>query len=234
MTNDIQHVTQPSAANSSSNFIATSNQSLLLSNQYVHVSNDDDIIVSETSINEEPDNLSIDIVDDWSIDVIEYLDSSANDSLQQRVGDVIRKCRSIVKLINRSSILMNYVLILKKQFNIHRSLQLGCKSRWNSSYHLIKAMLMYKMIINKINSEKYEIGLNEKQTTKLSSIELDQDDWKMLETTEFVLRRIVYATHIISGSKYSTVGISYIAIVQIREFLQDVKDFSVNDSKILH
>ena len=113
---------------------------------YVNISNDDDIIVSETLINEEPDNLSIDIVDNWSINVIEYLHSSTSDSLQQRVGDVIRKFRSIVKLINKSSILMNYVLILKKQFNIHRSLQLDCKNRWNSSYHLIEAMLMYKKI----------------------------------------------------------------------------------------
>ena len=110
MTDDIQHVTQPSAANNSSNFIATSDQSLLLSNQYVNICNDDDIVVSETSNNEEPGNLSIDIVDNWSINVIEYLDSSTNDSLQQRVGDVIRKYRSIVKLINKSSILMNYVI----------------------------------------------------------------------------------------------------------------------------
>ena len=56
----------------------------------------------------------------------------------------------------------------------------------------------------------------------------------MLEATEFVLRPIVYATQIISGSKYPTVGISYFAIVQIREFRQDIKGFSVNDSKILH
>ena len=93
---------------------------------------------------------------------------------------------------------------------------------------------MCKRIINKINSQKHEIALNKKQTTKLSSIELDQDDWKMLEATEFVLRPIAYATQIISGSKYPTVGISYFAIVQIREFRQDVKDFSVNYPKILH
>ena len=56
----------------------------------------------------------------------------------------------------------------------------------------------------------------------------------MLEATELVLRPIVYATQIINGSKYPTVGISYFAIFQIREFLQEVKNFSVNDSKILH
>ena len=97
MTADIQHVIQSSAANNSSNFIATSDQSLLLSNQYVNISNDDDIIVSETSINEELDNLSIDIVDNWSIDVIQYLDSSTNHSLQQRVGAVMRKCIGLMQ-----------------------------------------------------------------------------------------------------------------------------------------
>ena len=56
----------------------------------------------------------------------------------------------------------------------------------------------------------------------------------MLEATEFVLRPIVYATQIINGSKYPIFSISYFAIVEIREFRQDVKDFSVNDSKILH
>ena len=56
----------------------------------------------------------------------------------------------------------------------------------------------------------------------------------MLETTELVLRPIVYATQIINDSKCPTIGISYFAIFQIQEFLQDVKNFSVNDSKILH
>ena len=56
----------------------------------------------------------------------------------------------------------------------------------------------------------------------------------MLEATEFVLRPIVYETQIISGSKHPTVAISYFVIVHIREFCQDVKDFSVNNLKILH
>ncbi|CAF4765491.1 unnamed protein product [Rotaria sp. Silwood2] len=90
-------------------------------------------------------------------------------------------------------------------------------------------MLKYKTIINKITSEKHDIDLNKKQTTKLSSIELDQDDWKMLELIKFVLKSVVHATELVSGSQYSTIGISYFAIFQIREFLEDVHDYSVND-----
>ena len=65
-------------------------------------------------------------------------------------------------------------------------------------------------------------------------MELDQDDWKMLELIEFVLKPVVHATQLVSGSKYPTIGISYFVIFQIREFLEDVSDYSVNDSKILH
>ena len=196
--------------------------------------NNDDVIMSEALVDEESDNLSMNIMDNWSIDIIDYVDPSTGDSIQRHVGDVMKKSRSFVKLINKSSILMNYVSNLKKQFKINRSLQLDCKSRWNSSYHLVEGMLMYKKIINKINSEKYDIGINKKQTTKLSSMEFDQDDWKMLELIEFVLKPVVHATQLVSGSKYPTIGISYFVIFQIREFLEDVSDYSVNDSKILH
>ncbi|CAF4752848.1 unnamed protein product [Rotaria socialis] len=95
-------------------------------------------------------------------------------------------------------------------------------------------MLMYKKIIYKINSEKYDIGLNKKQTTKLSLIELDQEDWKILELIEFVLKPVVHATELVSGSQYPTIGMSYFVIFQIREFLEDINDHTVHDWKILY
>jgi hypothetical protein len=139
LIDDIQVVSQPSQVNNLSNSIASSAQPLAMEN-HANINNDDDDIASKTSINEEPDNLSIDIVDNWSMDVIDHLDSATGDSIQQHIGDGMKKSRSIVKLMNKSSILMVYVLNLKKQFKIHRSLQLGCKSRWNSSYNLVEAM----------------------------------------------------------------------------------------------
>ena len=57
---------------------------------------------------------------------------------------------------------MNYVINLKLQFNITVSLQCDCKHRWSLMQHLVEVMSSYKRIINKINSEKYDIGLNKK------------------------------------------------------------------------
>ena len=232
-SDDIQIITQLTPINNSSNIDLLSGQSLYKSSESLNKNIETDVAMDETSIDEESNNLFDDVIDNWSIGVVENLDSSAFDALQEDIGTLMKKCRSIIKLINKSTILMNYVVNLKPQFKIFRSLQLDCKSRWNSSYHLIESILMYKKIINKINSEKHDIGLNKKQTTKLYSIELDQYDWKLLELLKFVLKPVVRATQLISGSQYPTIGISYFAIVQIRDFLEDSTDADINDWKIL-
>jgi hypothetical protein len=232
-TDDIQIVSQLIPINNSSNLNELSDQSLYVSSESLNTNSETDVDIDETSIDEEANNLFDDVIDNWSIDVVENLDSSPFDVLQEDIATLMKKCRSIVKLINKSTILMNYVVTLKSQYKISRSLQLDCKSRWNSSYHLIETIIKYKKIINKINSEKHDIGLNKKQTTKLYSIELDQYEWKMLELLEFVLKPVVEATQLISGSQYPTIGISYFAIVQIRDFLEDPADVDVNDWKLL-
>lgn len=236
LSDDVPVVSRTLPVNNSSNSNALSNSSSVLLSQSFNINNDDNTITNETSVIEESNNLSIDIVDNWPMDLVEYLDPVTGDSIQQHIGDVMKKCRSLVKLINKSSVLMNYVLNLKKQLNIQRSLQLDCKSRWNSSYRLVESILKYKKVINKINSDKHEIGLNKKQVTKLSSIQMDLDDWEMLKLIEFVLKPIVQATGMASGSTYPTIGVSYFAIYHFREFLEndDDGDYSSSSYKILN
>ncbi|CAF4839144.1 unnamed protein product, partial [Rotaria sp. Silwood1] len=72
-----------------------------------------DIAMDETSIDEEPNNLVDDVIDNWSICVVENLDSSAFDTLQEDIAILMKKCRSIIKPINKPTILMNYVVNLK-------------------------------------------------------------------------------------------------------------------------
>ncbi|CAF1200927.1 unnamed protein product [Rotaria sordida] len=232
-TDDIQFISQPSSITNSSSSLESFGNSFDISNELLNTNLDNNVIGNENLMDEEPDNFSDDIIDNWSIDVIEDLDISSGETVQQNIGDLMKKCRSMVKLINKSSILMNYVSKLKQQFNIRRSLQLDCKSRWNSSHQLIVVMLIYKKIVNKIHSEKHDIGLNNKQMNKLSSIELDQFDWKMLELLDFVLKPFAQATKLLSSTQYPTIGISYFAIVQIRDFLEDLNTVDVDDWKIL-
>jgi len=232
-TDDIQLNPHSSSPDNSSSSIELLDQSFDTSNNLLNNSFDPTIIVDENFVDDEPDNLSMDITDNWSIDVIEELDAFTGEIIQEDIGVLMKKCRSIVKLMNKSSILMNYVVNLKKQFNICLSLQLDCKHRWSSTHHLVEVMLKYRKIINKINSEKYDIGLNKKQTNKISSIELDQFDWNMLEMIDIILRPFAQATNLISGSQYPTIGIAYFSIVQIREFLEDSNNIGLNDNNMI-
>jgi hypothetical protein len=176
-----------------------------------------DVMLDYNGMEEGPDDEVIDVTDNWSRDVVEEFDLSNCEAEHQIVRALMKKCGSLVKLINTSSILKAYVNKLKRDFNIQCSLQLDCKSRWNSTHRLIETFIKYKKIINKLNSEKHDIGLNYKQTKKLSSIELDKSDWNVIESIECVLEPFAQATTMISASQYPTVGTSFFAIVQIRE-----------------
>lgn len=231
-TDDLQMNPPSSAPDDSSNSMEVVEESSGTSNNDLNTDLDSNSIVNEDFDDEEPENLSMDSMDNWSADVIEELDTLTGEIIQQDIGILLKKCRSMMKLMNKSSILMNYVLGLKKQFKIGRSLQLDCKNRWGSTYHLVEVMLLYKKIINKINSEKYDIGLNKKQTNKISLIELDQTDWKILDIIYIILKPFVDATNLISGSRYPTIGVAYFSIIQIRDFLEDTKSVvgvNIND-----
>ena len=193
----------------------------------------EDLILSDNFVDEESNYPSFDLIDNWSAGVIEDLDTESGDEIQQQIGITMKKFRSIVKLMNKSPILMNYVINLNQIFKVDRSIQTDCKSCWNSSHRLIETMLAYKRIINTVNSAKYDIGLNKAQTNKLSSNELDHFDWKMLEILSMILKPIVEATNVISGAQYSTIGIGYFVIVQIRDFLEDITIINYNDWEIV-
>jgi hypothetical protein len=227
-TDDVQFHSHASPHYNLSNPNESLDQSYDNSN-VVNNSSGSNSVLNKNFIDEEPGDLLADITDNWSIGVVEELDPITGEMIQQDIGVLLKKCRSMVKLMHQSSILMNYVLNLKKEFGISVSLQLDCKSRWSSTQFLIEVMLEYKRLINKINSEKYDIGLNKKQTNRLSAIELDQFDWKILDILKIILTPFVNATNMVSGSQYPTMGIAYFAIVQIREFLDDSNNTVLDD-----
>ena len=197
-------------------------------------SHDEDSTDADDSESEEGlEDSEVDAVDNWSQEVSVYLDPSDCEADQRLIGDLLKKCRSLVKLVNKSSVLKSHINKSKHEFNVRRSLQLDCKSRWNSTHRLIETILIYKKVINKLNSEKHDIGLTLKQTKRLSSIELEKSDWIAMEAIQHALRPFLQATKLISGSRYPTIGIGFFAVVQIREFLEDARVADARDSDIL-
>jgi hypothetical protein len=105
------------------------------------------------------------VVGNWEEGVIE--DISSISCLEQcTVNKAIKKCRSLVKMVRKSSILSAFFNHHKIQLKIEVSLMGDCRSRWNSTFRLIKAMILYKPIINRLYAERYHLDLTKKQRTK--------------------------------------------------------------------
>ncbi|CAF1504619.1 unnamed protein product, partial [Didymodactylos carnosus] len=137
--------------------------------------------------------------------------------------------------IYRSSVLSDYANKTKIRFGINRSLESDCRTRWNSTHRMLETFLLFKNVISSFHKEKSSLKLRSEQRTKLSSLELDTDAWSVLEAIEIVLRPFNLATDFISGRQYPTIGASYHAIHQIKEFLEDAseQDTLVYQMKIL-
>ena len=115
-----------SSSDSFSNSVASSNNlpsSMELDDQSTYPTdklstNDsyDDLILSDNFADEEQNYPSFDLIDNWSAGVIEDLDTEPGDEIQQQIGITMKKCRSIVKLMNKSSILMNRDVARKKRW----------------------------------------------------------------------------------------------------------------------
>ena len=203
-------------------------------NMSVDYFDEDQGTTSDNTTDDAIEDSSIDAIDNWSHDVLVDFDQSSCAPEQAAIGELMKKSRAFVKLVNKSSILKSYVNSVRGEFNITRTLQLDCKSRWNSSHRLLQTMLTYRKLINKLHSEKHEIKLNNKQTKKLASIELEKADWLLIESIERVLQPFVEATKLLSGRNYCTIGISFFSICQLREFLEDEKSSGSNESRILY
>ncbi|CAF1421677.1 unnamed protein product [Rotaria sordida] len=154
----------------------------------------------------------------WSRDVITDLDL-AND-LQQHISIVLNKCRSLIKMVNKSTNLSRYIDKLKDISKIRRSLSIDCKSRWNSTKLMLENMLKLKSLIIQLHSDKHDLSLTTERKIKLASLELTSDEWRTISSLKKALVPFHEATKLISGQKYCTIGTAFFAIRKIKNFLE--------------
>ncbi len=125
----------------------------------------------EPESEEEGENDGYLCVDYWENDV--NTDPEAANDLQQFIGTILSKCRSTIKMINKSSNLTSYMDKLKDDHDVQRSLLIDCKGRWNSTKYMIDNILKCKVLINQLHSDKHELYLTNKREQKLTNLELN-------------------------------------------------------------
>ena len=157
-------------------------------------------------------------MDLWEHGVVSEPDHS-ND-LEMVISNILKKCRSIIKMIKKSSNLTSYMDKLKAANKIRSGLSIDCKSRWNSTKFMIDNMIKLKSLVVQLHSEKHDLSLTKGQKGKLTKLELTSDQWRMLMSINQVLTPFYNATKLMSGQKYSTIGTALFAIRKIKAFLE--------------
>jgi hypothetical protein len=154
-------------------------------------------------------------------------DIDLSNDLQRVISNIMTKCHSLIKMINKSSNLTSYMDKLKVVHKERRGLSIDCKSRWNSTKFMMKNLLLFKRLIVQLHSDKHDLSLNSKQKQKLTSLELTSDERRMVSSIDHVLTPFYNATKLMSGQQYCTIGTALFAVRKMKSFLETIVE---NDS----
>jgi hypothetical protein len=185
--------------------------------------------VSDEELLSSSDIVDDEIMDNWTEDVYEsdYDDKIIHDQ-DMIICRLIKKCRGLVLMIKRSTIITLFFDTERKKLNIKRNLCYDVKSRWNSTYSMIDSFLVLREIIEKLFNHKHNLHLKPNKFKKLTGFELTVDDWIMLSALRLVLKPFFHATKVMSGHHYPSIGLAFYLLVHLKIFLQQQQDKNEN------
>jgi hypothetical protein len=135
----------------------------------------------------------------------------------------MRKCRSLISSMKRSSLVKSNFEKTSSRLNIRRMLAADVCTRWNATLHMIESFIALKSMVTELFDEMPGIGLTRKQTEKLEKLELTSSDWTLLKLLAQLLEPFDLATKLLSSQTYPTIGLCIFALHHIKMFLEDTE-----------
>ena len=155
------------------------------------------------------------IIDNWE----SINENDINSFQKEKIYLLMKKCRLIINITKKSTILLNYFNQLQTKFSVKRGMNGDCITRWNSTFLMIDSLIILKPLIIKFFDDKYRMNLRREIVTKLISIELEHDDWQLMVDISTVLKPFYLATKLMSARSYPTIGLCYYVIRNLYIFL---------------
>lgn len=176
------------------------------------------------------------IRDNWSEGVEIDPDDPSLTGEQKTILSLITKCRSLINMIKKSSVLTLYFnnqrTILKIKHNMLRDV---C-TRWNSTFLMIYSLRCVRPALESLYNNIYSLDIPFEQIQKLNKLEISTTEWNYLNQLYSVLMVFHKATKAISARKYPTIGSAYLILIGLKSFLTAVNkdnDIVKNMKKLL-
>ncbi|CAF3405625.1 unnamed protein product [Rotaria sp. Silwood2] len=183
---------------------------------------EDDEDDNSSNVNEQ-DTLEDNWGDDIEVDV--HDPTLAKD--QQMTLSLMIKCRQLIYMIRKSSVLTAYTTRQRKLSKIKRDFIRDICNRWNSSFLMIYGLTHLRPVIEKMFNEKYDLNLKHKQIKKLNMLEISSTEWNYLNQLKHVLASFYHATKALCGSNYPSIGSTFFFINKLKLFLMKDKEDNV-------
>ena len=175
---------------------------------------------------DEDDNYESNLIPDDDISDTESDSSDVDHEDRAKVlhiGELLNRCRIIITIIRKSSILHDVVRTIAVGFSIDVDLILDMRIRWNSSYKMLNRLIAFQGVLEEFYTQLDSLnGITKRQHEKLIGAYLSNSDWELLESLRFVLERFSDATELISGKSYPTLSIAYAVKLSLEHFLNDL------------
>ncbi|CAF3158305.1 unnamed protein product, partial [Rotaria sp. Silwood2] len=178
----------------------------------------DDISTSDNSQNS--------LYDNWREDAEVDPNDPTLTKEQQLTLSVLTKCRKLIDMIRKSSILTLYFNKHRKELEETRNVLRDVCTRWNSSYMMIDSLKTVRPIIENLYNDKHRLNIKDDQIEKLNELEITSAEWNHLNQLHYVLEVFYNATNIVSGKTYPTMSSAYFIFTKLKSFL--MKDSNDN------
>ncbi|CAF0817450.1 unnamed protein product [Rotaria sordida] len=149
-----------------------------------------------------------------------------SDKFKNKISNLFKKIRTLIKMITKSSILTTFVRneIKRRQIDLDVAINPDGNEektkasdfindfyiRWNSTFIMLARLWAGQQIVNDIiYSPQSYVGLTIKQIKKIRSLQINQFEWELIESLSNVLAPFYFATKCLSGRQYPTLSLSY-------------------------
>ena len=133
------------------------------------------------------------------------------------------KCRKLVCLIKNSSIITMYINEQRQLLKIKRDLIKDVRTRWNSPFLMIYALVISRPLIERLFKHKHDLKIERSQIEKLNRLEITSTEWNFLNQMKHILENFYRATLIMSGTKYASIGAAFFLLSKLKDYLMNDK-----------